>query len=217
VVEFGAFAAGPMVGKYLADFGAVVVHVESRTRPDGLRRNYPPFKDNRPDPDGAGWFAFCNDTKFGVTLNLKHPRARELARRLVRWADVLIENYAPGVMRRLGLDYPEVCRENPQIMYLSTCNMGQTGPKATQKGFGSQTDVVVIPGVRAHPMDPTARELVPPGGPYWNRVGGKVLIDATKPPLCAGEEARKPFQRLRPMGWDRVRLEDFLRELGCTT
>jgi len=80
-----------------------------------------------------------------------------------------------------------------------------------------ETDVVVIPGVRAHPMDPTARELVPPGGPYWNRVGGKVLIDATKPPLCAGEEARKPFQRLRPMGWDRVRLEDFLRELGCTT
>jgi benzylsuccinate CoA-transferase BbsF subunit len=138
VVEFGAFAAGPMVGKYLANFGAVVVHVESRTRPDGLRRNYPPFKDNRPDPDGAGWFAFCNDTKFGVTLNLKHPRARELARRLVRWADVLIENYAPGVMRRLGLDYQEVCRENPQIVYLSTCNMGQTGPKATQKGFGSQ-------------------------------------------------------------------------------
>ncbi len=138
MVEFGAFAAGPMVGKYLANFGAVVVHVESRTRPDGLRLNYPPFKGNRPDPDGAGWFAFCNDTKFGVTLNLKHPRARELARRLVRWADVLIENYAPGVMRRLGLDYQEVCRENPQIVYLSSCNMGQTGPKAAQKGFGSQ-------------------------------------------------------------------------------
>ncbi len=138
MVEFGAFAAGPMVGKYLANFGAVVVHVESRTRPDGLRLNYPPFKDNRPDPDGAGWFTFCNDTKFGVTLNLKHPRARELARRLVRWADVLIENYAPGVMRRLRLDYQEVCRENPQIVYLSSCNMGQTGPKAAQKGFGSQ-------------------------------------------------------------------------------
>lgn len=71
-------------------------------------------------------------------------------------------------------------------------------------------DVVVIPDVRAHPMDPSARELVPPGGPYWNRVGGKVLIDATKPPLCAGEQARRPFQRLRPMGWDRVSLEDVL-------
>ncbi|MDR7581725.1 MAG: CoA transferase, partial [Armatimonadota bacterium] len=54
VVEFAAYAAGPMVGKYLANFGATVVHVESRTRPDGLRTNYPPFKDNRPDPDAAG-------------------------------------------------------------------------------------------------------------------------------------------------------------------
>lgn len=73
-----------------------------------------------------------------------------------------------------------------------------------------QTDVAVVPGVRAHPMDPTAEERVPPGGPYWNRVGGKLLIDATKPPLAAGEERRRPFQRIRPMGWDRVRLEDFI-------
>ncbi len=73
-----------------------------------------------------------------------------------------------------------------------------------------ETDVVVIPGVRAHPMDPSARELVPPGGPYWNRVGGKLLIDATKPPVCAGDQARRPFQRLKPMGWGRVRLEEFV-------
>ncbi len=138
VVEFAAYAAGPMVGKYLANFGAVVVHVESRARPDGLRVNYPPFKENRVDPDASGWFALCNDTKFSVALNLKHPRARELALRLVRWADVLIENYAPGVMRRLGLGYEDVRRENPRIVYLSSCNMGQTGPKAAQKGFGSQ-------------------------------------------------------------------------------
>ncbi len=138
VLEFAAYAAGPMVGKYLANFGATVVHVESRTRPDGLRTNYPPFKDNRPHPDAAGWFAFCNDTKCSVTLNLKHPRARPLAERLVRWADVLIENYAPGVMERLGLGYEAVRAHNPQIVYLSSCNMGQTGPRAAQKGFGSQ-------------------------------------------------------------------------------
>lgn len=138
VVEFAAYAAGPMVGKHLANFGATVVHVESRTRPDGLRTNYPPFKGNRPDPDAAGWFAFCNDTKYSVTLNLKHPRARPVAERLVRWADVLIENYAPGVMARLGLGYEAVRAHNPRIVYLSSCNMGQTGPRAAQKGFGSQ-------------------------------------------------------------------------------
>ncbi len=77
-----------------------------------------------------------------------------------------------------------------------------------------EEDIVVIPGIRAHPMDPSVPERVPPGGPYWNRVGGKVLIDATKPPLCAGTEARKPFERIRPMGWDRVRLEDFLPTAG---
>lgn len=73
-----------------------------------------------------------------------------------------------------------------------------------------QEDIVVIPGVRTHPMDPTGFEPVPPGGPLWHRVGGKVIIDATKPPLAAGEEVRKPFERLKPMGWETVRLEDFL-------
>ena len=73
-----------------------------------------------------------------------------------------------------------------------------------------QEDIVVIPWSRIHPMDPKGFEPVPPGGPYWQRVGGKVIIDATKPPVSAGEEARKPFQRLKPMGWQTVRLEDFL-------
>jgi 3-polyprenyl-4-hydroxybenzoate decarboxylase len=73
-----------------------------------------------------------------------------------------------------------------------------------------QDDIIVIPGTRTHPMDPTGVEPVPPGGPYWHRVGGKVIIDATKPPLCAGEQARQPFQRLKPKGWETVRLEDFL-------
>ncbi len=73
-----------------------------------------------------------------------------------------------------------------------------------------QEDIQVIPGVRTHPMDPTGFEAIPPGGPYWHRVGGKVIIDATKPPLCAGDKARSAFERLKPMGWGKVRLEDFL-------
>ncbi len=73
-----------------------------------------------------------------------------------------------------------------------------------------QEDIIVIPGVRTHPMDPSCPEPVPPGGPFWGRVGGKVIIDATKPPLAAGDEVRRPYQRLKPMGWETVRLEDFL-------
>jgi crotonobetainyl-CoA:carnitine CoA-transferase CaiB-like acyl-CoA transferase len=138
VVEFGVFAAGPTVGKHLGEHGAMVVRVESRSRPDGFRVHYPPYKDNVPGLNRTGTFAIFNDSKMGVTLNLKHPHAGELAHRLVAWADVLIENFVPGVMARNGLDYDSVRGINPALVYLSSCNMGQTGPKAGQRGFGSQ-------------------------------------------------------------------------------
>jgi crotonobetainyl-CoA:carnitine CoA-transferase CaiB-like acyl-CoA transferase len=138
VVEFAVFAAGPMVGKHLGEHGATVIRVESRSRPDGFRVHYPPYKDNVPGLERAGSFALFNDCKLGITLNLKRPEALDIARRLVAWADVLIENFVPGVMARNGLSYEAASEINPSIVYLSSCNMGQTGPKASQRGFGSQ-------------------------------------------------------------------------------
>jgi len=138
VVEFAVFAAGPMVGKHLGEHGATVVRIESRSRPDGFRVHYPPYKDNIPGLNRTGTFAIFNDSKLGITLNLKHPQSRELAGRLVSWADVFIENFVPGVMARNGLGYEAAAAINPSIVYLSSCNMGQTGPKAGQRGFGSQ-------------------------------------------------------------------------------
>ena len=138
VVEFAAFAAGPVVGKHLGEHGAQVIHVESRTRPDGFRLHYPPYKDNQPGLNRTGSFALFNDSKSSVTLNLKSPRSIELAKQLIAWADVLIENFVPGVMERLGLGYEAAQKVNPALVYLSSCNMGQTGPKASQRGFGSQ-------------------------------------------------------------------------------
>ena len=104
VVEFGAFAAGPAVGKHLGEHGAEVIHVETRQRPDGFRFNYPPFKGSEPGPERAAMYAITNDNKLGVTLNLKTPGGVELALRLVRRADVVIENFTPGTIARLGLD-----------------------------------------------------------------------------------------------------------------
>ncbi len=127
-----------MVGKHLGEHGATVVRVESRTRPDGFRLHYPPYKDNIPGLNRTGTFAIFNDSKFGITLNLKHPQGVKVAKQLVAWADVLIENFVPGVMARNGLSYEAVREVNPSIVYLSSCNMGQTGPKASQRGFGSQ-------------------------------------------------------------------------------
>jgi len=138
VVEFGGYAAGPFIGKYLANFGAVVVHVESKGRPDGFRLQYPPFKENRIGLNRSGCFSIHNDSKYSITLNLKHPEGKKLAHRLVQWADIVIENMRPGAMARLGLDFQTLSRLNPRVVMLSTSNMGQTGPWATQPGFGSQ-------------------------------------------------------------------------------
>ena len=136
-IEFGGYAAGPVVGKYLANYGADVIRVESSTRLDGFRTHYPPFKDNIPGTERAGIFSYFNDSKRGVTLNLKTERGVELARGLVQRADVVVENFTPGTMGRLGLGYDVLSTINPRLVMLSTCNQGQSGPRATQPGFGS--------------------------------------------------------------------------------
>jgi crotonobetainyl-CoA:carnitine CoA-transferase CaiB-like acyl-CoA transferase len=138
IAEFGSYAAGPHIGKLLANFGATVIHVESRARPDGFRMQYPPYKDNTPGVDRGGCFAYFNDSKLGVTLDLKNPRGVELARRLVATCDAVIENMRPGVMARIGLGYEALKAARPGLVMLSTCNMGQTGPRADTPGFGSQ-------------------------------------------------------------------------------
>src|SRR3989338_2842789 len=102
VVEFAAFAAGPVVGKHLADQGATVVHIESHARPDGFRTHYPPYKDNIHGLNRSGLFALCNNDKLDITLNLKKaPKATDLAKRIAAWSDVVIENFSPGTMKRL--------------------------------------------------------------------------------------------------------------------
>jgi crotonobetainyl-CoA:carnitine CoA-transferase CaiB-like acyl-CoA transferase len=138
VVEFGGYAAGPHIGKMLGNFGATVVHVESESRPDGFRLEYPPFKDGVAGVNRGGCFAFFNDSKFSVTIDIKKADGLESARRLIDWADLVIENMRPGVMARIGLGYDEVSKTNPDLIMLSTCNMGQTGPRAHTPGFGSQ-------------------------------------------------------------------------------
>ena len=137
VAEFAAIAAGPLIGKFMADHGATVVHVESYARPDGFRSNYPPYKDNKPGLDRSGSFAICNNNKMGITINLKAPGAIDVARKLVQWADVVTENFTPGTMAKLGLGYEDLKKVKPDIIMLSTCNQGQTGPHAQHPGFGS--------------------------------------------------------------------------------
>src|SRR2546425_2708783 len=109
-VEFAVFAAGPLVGKHLGEHGAEVIRVESQASPDGFRVHYPPFKDNKPGLERGGSYALFNDQVLNVTLDLKQPKAVSLAKELVSKSDIVIENFAAGVMDRLGLGYSRLPR-----------------------------------------------------------------------------------------------------------
>ncbi|HZR97920.1 MAG TPA: CoA transferase [Chloroflexota bacterium] len=137
VVEFAVFAAGPVVSKHMANYGAEVIRVESHASLDGFRTHYPPFAGNQPGLDRSGCFAVFNDGKLGVTLNLKAPEGVDLAKRLVARADVVVENMTPGTIDRLGLGYEALRAVKPDLIMLSSCNMGRTGPNARHPGFGS--------------------------------------------------------------------------------
>src|SRR5213083_810356 len=103
-----------------------------------IRVHYPPFKDNKPGIERSGSYALFNDQVLTVTLDLKQPKAVSLAKQLVSKADIVIENFAAGVIERLGLGYSELQRVKPDLIMLSSCNQGQTGRRAAQRGFGSQ-------------------------------------------------------------------------------
>jgi len=135
VVDFTWYAAAPIATKTLADWGAEVIKIEGVSKPDG-HRLLPFFKDNIPGWNRGGGFNQCNTGKLSIALNLAHPKGVELAKRFVAWADIVVESFTGGVMERMGLGYEELKKVKPDIIMLSSCMQGQTGPHATHPGFG---------------------------------------------------------------------------------
>lgn len=137
VADFTWFVAGATTTRYLADFGATVVHVESIASVD-MMRTAPPYKDNKPGINRSANFANYNSNKFGISLNLKHPRATGVAKKLIAWADVLADNFTPGTLESWGLGYEEIKKLNPEIIMLRSGLQGQTGPHSTHPSLGMQ-------------------------------------------------------------------------------
>jgi crotonobetainyl-CoA:carnitine CoA-transferase CaiB-like acyl-CoA transferase len=135
IVEFAWVAAGPQIARTLAEHGAMVIRIESHRRPD-LSRLIPPYKDYEPGIDRSAFFAMLNTNKYGISLDISKPRGKYLATKLIEWADIVTESFAPGVMKKLGLDYEEVRKIKPDIIYASTCMQGQYGPHALFQGYG---------------------------------------------------------------------------------
>jgi crotonobetainyl-CoA:carnitine CoA-transferase CaiB-like acyl-CoA transferase len=137
IADFAWIGVGPIIGKAFADHGATVIHVESPSRPD-LLRTIPPFKDGIPGLDRAQFMANFNSSKLGLTLNLHCDAGLDLAKRLIAWSDVVAESFTAGAFARLGLGYDVISRDRPDLVMLSTCLRGQSGPQCSYGGYGGQ-------------------------------------------------------------------------------
>jgi crotonobetainyl-CoA:carnitine CoA-transferase CaiB-like acyl-CoA transferase len=129
VADFSVHAAGPFAGVMLAELGAEVIKIESAARLDITRRPHTMY--GKPPSS----FEQVNANKLSVTLNLKESRAVELALELVRISDLVLENFRPGVMDRLGLGYPRLREVKPDIIMVSLSANGQTGPESRYAGY----------------------------------------------------------------------------------
>ncbi|MFC2016724.1 CaiB/BaiF CoA transferase family protein, partial [Chloroflexota bacterium] len=135
------WVAGPLITKTFADYGATVVCVESAKRPGGLRVSMP-YRDNVPGIDRSGFYAFYNANKYSMGLDLGHLEGIKVAKQLVAWADVVAENFNPGVMEAWGLGYEDLRKIKPDIIMLRTSNQGQTGPFSRLGGLGLQLNAL---------------------------------------------------------------------------
>jgi len=135
VVNFGWVWAGPVVGQTLGFLGAEVFKIESRARVD-MTRNLPPFAEGKASPDRSLSNHACWAGNGSVSLNLKEPEALQLAKELIAKSDVVVENFGPGVMERLGLGYEALREVKDDIILFSMPGAGLYGPMKDLRTYG---------------------------------------------------------------------------------
>ncbi len=137
VLDLSRVLAGPWCTQILADLGADVVKVELPKAGDDTRHWGPPFlqdADGR-DTNQASYFAACNRNKRSVTIDMAKPEGQALIRRMAEQADVLVENFKVGGLKKYGLDHASLSAVNPRLVYCSVTGFGQDGPYATRAGY----------------------------------------------------------------------------------
>ncbi|MBN8952208.1 MULTISPECIES: CaiB/BaiF CoA-transferase family protein [unclassified Rhizobium] len=136
VIELARVLAGPWAGQMLADLGADVIKVENPDGGDDTRQWGPPFVEGKDGENlSAAYYHSANRGKRSITADLKTEEGQELVRRLVKTADVVIENFKLGGLVKYGLDYESLKKINPRIVYCSITGFGQTGPYANLAGY----------------------------------------------------------------------------------
>lgn len=173
IADFSWYIAGPSISMWLAHHGAQVIRIESLTKPDELR-GIEPFKDGIAGINRSGCYANYNSNKYGMALNLNHPKGVDVAKRIIRWADIVVENFTPGTMKRKWrLGYDDIKEIKPDIIMVSSSPLGQTGPEAQQAGFGLE---LVSRAGFTHFVGWPDQDVVGVGYPY---------TDTITPPIAA--------------------------------
>ena len=132
VLDLSRVLSGPFCTMQLADMGARVIKIEEPRRGDDTRAWGPPF------PGGeSAYYLSINRNKESLSLDLKHPGAPEILAALIQRADVVVENFRPGTVERLGLAYEQIKDRNPRLIYCSISGFGQTGPRRDAPGYDS--------------------------------------------------------------------------------
>lgn len=131
VLELGTLIAGPFCTRILAEFGAEVIKVEAPGEGDPLRKWRKLYGDT-----SLWWYVQARNKK-SVTANLKHPDGLDVVRRLAAKADIVVENFRPGVLEKLGLGWEALSKANPGLVMVRLSGFGQSGPMASQPGFGA--------------------------------------------------------------------------------
>lgn len=169
VLDLGWVIAVPLATKVLAEHGATVIRVESTTKPDLARSNLPNV--GEPGLNRCGFFAAYNNEKYGLTLDLGNPASREVMERLIRWSDVVVENFRAGTLEKLGLSPEEMQRINPGVTVIRSTLFGQHGPNSNLAGFGQTMQALTgFTGLVGWPDRPPSGSPVPyPDflSPWW--------------------------------------------------
>jgi crotonobetainyl-CoA:carnitine CoA-transferase CaiB-like acyl-CoA transferase len=159
--------AGPFATTMLADLGAEVVNIEWWPRPSNLRPQPPTVQEG--SPNAGGWWSSNQRGKLSVGVNLKAPTGVEIVRELAAVSDVVVENFSPGVVDRLGVGFDDLVRVNRQLVYVSMSAFGATGPCAHWVGYGTQ--ILTASGM-ARATHPDDGEVALMGIPYPDPVSG---------------------------------------------
>ncbi len=127
VLDLSQNISGPYCTKLLADYGATVIKIEKPHTGDDSRRAGP-FPNDEPDIGKSGLFLFLNTSKKSITLDIEHPSSRDIFLKLVKQANIVVDNFNPGTMKKLGLNYEALTKVNPHLIMASISSFGQTGP-----------------------------------------------------------------------------------------